>query len=285
MTRARYAEWSNPYDDIIRRLKADLYEARSAIVHLMPENTRKLLTSYFSCESRQQTYAWEQSVADEIIESAEVLPRTQGFYLSERAYCPLCGSGSTSPYESGFTIPEGLRRHLVGWGNTQQCDVMKAAFCLARECWDDRFRAAEQAEEVAKRERLEARKRSETLYRVMPDDDPRLVDEGIGYGTGARDQTLMDWAECRVAGLGFQTTSEGSVKSYVSERGDFVVYADPRLSGQIVFRVYKKPLPKKGRVPRARSARMSVFHLMDGWKHDLRGKYETRLGAAMATLS
>jgi hypothetical protein len=223
----RYTDWSNPYDDIIRRLKADLYEARTAIVRLMAEDTQRLLTSYFSCESRQQTDAWEQSVADEIIESAEVLPRTQGSYLSDRAYCPLCGGGSTSPYGSGFTVPEGLRRHLVGWGNTQQCDVMKAALCLARECWDDKFRAAEQAEEVAKRERLEARKRTETLYRTMPDDDPRLVDENISYGTGARDQAQLDWAEGRLRELGFQTTSEANVRSYISERGDFVVYADP----------------------------------------------------------
>src|SRR5262245_27678032 len=99
-----YTRWENPYDDTIRRLKADLHEARRAILHLMPEGMQQLLTSYYSCESRQQTYEWEQSVPKRIIEAAVVLSREQGSYFTHRAYCPLCGSGSTSPYESGFTI-------------------------------------------------------------------------------------------------------------------------------------------------------------------------------------
>jgi hypothetical protein len=85
--------------------------------------------------------------------------------------------------------------------------------------------------------------------------------------------------------LGFQTVSETNVKSYIVELGDFVVYADPRMGGQIVFRVYKRPLPKKRRIPRGRSARRREFHLLDSWKRDIQGKYETRLGAAMAELS
>jgi hypothetical protein len=268
-------EWGNPYKDAIRRLKAELDEARSTILALMPEETQRLLESYPSCESRQQTYSWQKSVAETIIESA-MLPREQGSYFSDRAYCPLCGCG-------GFTIPEGLRRHLEGWGNMHKCDVMKAALGLAREYWHKQFHAAEQAEEVAKRECLEERKRTETLYRTMPDKDPQLLDEG--YGTRAREQAQLVWAESRLAELGFQTTSEGNVKSYLSERIDFVIYADPRASGQITFRLYKKPLPKKGRTARLRSARISTFYLLDSWKNDIRGKYETRLSSAMATLS
>jgi hypothetical protein len=144
----RYPEWNNPAEDAIRRLKSDLYEARTTIIELMPEDIQRLLTSYYSCESRQQTYGWAESVADEIVESAEVLPRQQGFYFSDRAYCPLCGHGSESPYESGFAVPEGLRRHLVGWGNTRQCRVMEAALYLAGDYWHDKFHAAEQAEEA-----------------------------------------------------------------------------------------------------------------------------------------
>jgi hypothetical protein len=232
------------------------------VIYLMPENAQRLLGSYYSCESREQAHQWMYSVADEIIGSVEVLPREHSFYSSDRAYCPLCGSGSTSPYASGFTVPDGLRRHLIGWGNNQQCGVMRVALGLAHDHWDERFSAAEQAEQVEKRKRLESRKRTETLYRTAPDDEPRLLDELIGFGTLARDQGQLAFAENRLAELGFQSTMEANIKSYTNERGDFVVYADPRTNGQITFKVYKKPLPKRRRGPRVRSARSSVFQLL-----------------------
>jgi hypothetical protein len=254
----------------------------------MPEDIQRILMSYLSCESSHEARFWDSSVADVIIDAAKILPPEQGFYFSERAYCPLCGQGSSSPYESGFSVPEGLRRHLVGWGNTYQCKVMKTALGLARDYWDERFREADQAEEVAKRKRLEERKRTETLYRTAPDGDPQLIDEWIWFGTKARDHGQLAWAEARLNELGFATLSEGNVTSYLSERGDFVIYADPRGNGRIIFNVYKKPnksLSQKGRKPRVRIAPRNTFYLQDNWRNDIFSKYETRLNGAMEALS
>jgi len=39
--------WISPHEDVIRRLKDELYEARSAIIRLMPEATQNLLRDLF----------------------------------------------------------------------------------------------------------------------------------------------------------------------------------------------------------------------------------------------
>jgi hypothetical protein len=127
--------YTHPPDDRTRRLEDELDQTCRTVLHLMPENVRELLESYSACESRDETHRWDDTVAEQITAFAKVLPR-QGPYSSDRAYCPLCGEGSQSPYESGFTLPEGLRRHLVGYGNTHLCRVMRAALCLARQHWN-----------------------------------------------------------------------------------------------------------------------------------------------------
>ena len=41
------------------------------------------------------------------------------------AACPLCGSTPQSYYSNqGYTHPEGLKRHLEGYGNMMQCLIM-----------------------------------------------------------------------------------------------------------------------------------------------------------------
>jgi hypothetical protein len=158
---------------------------------------------------------------------------------------------------------------------------MEAATNLARDYWHDKFHAAEEAAEAEKQARTAQRKRSEMLFQARPDRDPQLIDEEIGYGATPRNDSELAWAEQRLVDLGFQITSEANVKSYVSEHEDFVVYADPRTKGEITFTVYKKPLPKRGRVPRIRKNFLNYFRLMDSWKNDIREKYEARLAKAI----
>ncbi|KYF63874.1 hypothetical protein BE15_12430 [Sorangium cellulosum] len=103
-----------------------------------------------------------------------------------------------------------------------------------------------------------------------------LIDESVGYGRAARDPTQLMWAEQRLSALGFQVVAEGRIKSYTQSDKGFVVYADPRAEGEISFRVYWMPQPKKfGR-------RYAQFSLKDAWKHDLVTKYKTRLVAALS---
>jgi hypothetical protein len=146
---------------------------------------------------------------------------------------------------------------------------------LARDYWHEKFNEAEETEERLKRERLEERRKIETLYRTAPD-EIRLIDESVGYGESPRDDAGMAWAEERLAGLGFEAKTEGNVKSYTDERKDLVVFADPRRPGEISFSVYRKSLTK-GKTPRVKYKYVTSFGLSDKWKHDLRGKYESRL--------
>ena len=46
-------------------------------------------------------------------------PDTTNYRLE--AVCPLCGAVPETVYARGFAYPEGLKRHLEGYGNMRQC--------------------------------------------------------------------------------------------------------------------------------------------------------------------
>jgi hypothetical protein len=276
MRRSNYSEFINPYEETITRLRDELFQARWVILELMPEGAQKILHSFLDCESRQERANWKDIAADGIIALAKPIQSQGPFQLVDRAYCPLCGGGSSSPYESGFTLDEGLRRHLLGWGNAHRCQIMEAAVLLARDYWHDKFHAADEAEDEQKRAQIAQRKKTETLYRIAPDREPELFDERA-YGGVPRDEDSLAWAEGRLIDLSFQTALEGNVKSYTDEREAFTVYADPRMKGEIKFTVYRKSPTKGKTAPRVRTKYLHSFSLKDNWKNDIRGKYESRI--------
>ena len=234
---------------------------------MMPFEAQLILTSYDSCKTRIETHQWPYVVASKLSELAAILPPTI-FDSSDRAYCPLCADGSSWAYQEGFRLPEGLRRHLVGWGDLQACPVFAIARRLAKEDWDERFH---EGEERAKAKILK-RKKYETLYKVGPSHEPELLDEGSSLLTKARTLVELARAEARLTNLGFRTTTVARVTSYIDERKQFVVYADPRRYGRISFWVYGKPIPNQGH-----HVLITTFNLRDNWKNDICGKYEARL--------
>ncbi len=281
MSKTRYFEADSQCEEITRRLEEDLYLARRTIIQLMPDNVQEIMNAYYSCRSRQELYRWEYDAVEEIIKLANILSAEEGSRFSDRAYCPLCGEGTSSAYERGFSVPEGLRRHLVGQGNIQQCGVMQAAVRLARDYWQSQYADAERVEEAEKREKLAQRKKSEVLYRTAPDLEPELIDERFSSGGNSRSTKELDWVEERLASLGFQITCDASVESYTNEHGDFVVYADPRQRGRVDFNVFPKDY-KRSR-DRLRLGWAS-FYMLDGWKKELREKYEVRVENAISQL-
>lgn len=265
----------NPSEAVIDRLQQELYFARSAVLELIPEEARRILTGYYSCESTAEGHAWGRQVVEEVLALAKPL-ESPSPYDSPRAFCPLCTSGTSLPYESGFTLPVGLRRHLTGWGSVRQCSVMQAAMGLARECWRSRFAARDEAEAAQKDAVKVQRKATETLYRLGPRDDPELLDERPRFFATPRDEVELAWAEERLEKLGFEFRIEGRVRSYTKQVGEYCVYADPRARGAIDFRVYK------GTAGNARRrAYYRVFKIQDAWKHDLPAKFEARLAEAL----
>lgn len=198
------------------------------------------MNAYYACRSRQKLYSWEHDAVEEIIKLANILSTEERSFFSDRAYCPLCGEGSSSPYERGFSVPEGLRRHLTGRGNIQKCSVTQVAMSLAHDYWQREYADAEKAEEAEKREKLAQRKKSEVLYRTAPDLEPELIDKRLSFGGTPRSKEEFYWVEERLTNLGFQITCDANAKSYTNEHGDFVVYADPRQKGKVDLSVFRK---------------------------------------------
>ena len=268
----------------IQRLQMDLDRARRAIIHLMPESLQEILFSYRQCTSRGEVYQWREKVSDQIVECAKPFPRRSA-YDNERANCPLCGGSPQNFYEfqQGFTLPIGLHRHLVGWGNTHQCDVTLAAFELASDWAERKFRETELQQEAEARAKIAARKATETLYQTGPNLEPELLGEQYQWRP-VRNQESLAWAEERLEELGFKKTLQGSVKCYTQEHARAIVYADPREEGRIEFLVYQfPPPPRKSRRQPDFQTRPS-FILMDNWKRDLQKKYSDRLAQALQTL-
>lgn len=278
--RRMYSHAPTPAEAMVTKLEEELYSARRTIIDLMPNKVGQILSSYYSCETSQATRTWMDAVIDALIEFAEPLPNAAPGYLSTRAYCPLCHRGSSSPYTDGFTLSEGLRRHLSGRGHVQQCDVMTATMALARESWRSRFQASDAAEAKQAFAQKEQRGRTEILYRLGPNEEPQLVDEYV-WGSRCRDPAELEWAEQRLSTLGFTANDENKIKSYTQPNTDFVVYADPRSKGEISFRVYLLSPPKSKRFGR----KYSIFKMPDTWKHNLTTKFKTGLSSAINELS
>jgi hypothetical protein len=256
--------------EVIRKLKEELYLARSTVVELMPEKYQRILRSYYDYKSSRETSGWDDDAAESIIELAELLPQEIAGPYGSRAMCPLCGEGTTHPYETGFSVPEGLRRHLTGYGNTQRCRVMAAALGMARQHWHREFDAIDREERQREEAKLAEKRRTEMLYRTGPFGEPELIDSGWMFGPPRTAEGLA-WAEERARSLGFSVELVGNVKSIVRDHGSCIVFADIRSTGSIEFKAFQLPLKRKRVGPF-----YERFTLPDGWKKNIREKYEDR---------
>ncbi|MFP2770811.1 hypothetical protein [Oceanisphaera sp. KMM 10153] len=273
-------QWGTP-EEQIKKLEQELWSARYAILGLAPAAYQEILRSYYRCNDRSESYHWLDSVAEKIIETVEPLPNDKGSFFGARAYCPLCGEGTSSTYERGYALPEGLRRHLTGWGRSQMCAVTEAAHQLALDHFHDEFSAEEETQRLEQQKRKNARLRNEVLLRTGPLSELELMDE-TGYFGEPRNKS--DWvkAESRLDELGFEMSEDERVRQYVLDAEAYGVYADPRSNKEIVFRVYRKPFPK--RVSRTGVRRYSQFVIRDSWKNDISGKFHVRLEKALTEL-
>ena len=265
----------DPRDEVIANLRNDLDIARQTIVSIVPAPFNGMLKSFYSAKTRQEgelrLFALEAEIADL---SKPILE------APDRAYCPLCGEGSNSPCAIGFSLPEGVRRHLSGWGNTMRCRVMAAASSLARSHFERTFKEAEAQEARSREASLAARMASETLYLVDPHEPVELWDSKSWWGKPRKqgDESVggFEWAEARLRGMAFQVNLQGRTKSYtkrhVNAAGAYLVYADPRQEGNISFLAFKETPGLK-----PSKARLCAFEIRDGWKNGLSEKLTARI--------
>lgn len=269
-------EYRDTRDEKLQALTNELWRARQAIIDLMPPAVAEVLSSYHCCTFEQKG-AWQTETVEKLIDAAETLPTSESPYFSERrARCPLCGSGSMSPYTEGFAVPEGLRRHLVGSGNAAQCEVMHAAAALARDYFREKFRAVEAAREAEKTAKKKLREATETLYRTGPSCLGKLVDDGIWFKE-PRTADGLAWAEKRLLDLGFELVIDGRVRAYTKGGENWLVYADPRAVGMITFRLYRPSKRKTAKGKASWGPTPREFTIHDQWKNDLTGKFASRL--------
>ena len=125
--------------DEVRRLRDDLFQARVTVLRVMPEPIRRVLETYIQCTSLEELIDWQRSTAEQIVKLAEARPAKEmgeRSNISDRAICPLCGEGTSwrgLPEVIGFTVPDGLIRHLRGAQRAMPCAVFAIACALARE--------------------------------------------------------------------------------------------------------------------------------------------------------
>jgi hypothetical protein len=263
-------------DERIRRLEEELYIARHDIVELMPCQMKDLLTSYYSCETSMEFWRWKHDIAERIASMTEPDPEAASFgYFGDRAYCPLCKSGSRGPYDRGFALPNGLTSHLLGQGNTHHCPVTHAAFENAHHSLRDKLAASAEAE----RRKEEERRRTERVFLIDPSSPPKLFDEHL-FGEKRRSPEELAAAEERLRGLDFRVEVDQNVVAYKFPYEHYLVLADPRKAGRIEFRVFNNEGTKR------RTARRSeTFYLLDTWSNNLAEKFKDRLSQACMLLA
>ncbi|MBU9545804.1 hypothetical protein LGM48_24225 [Burkholderia multivorans] len=116
-----------------RRLRDALFLTRESLIDLMdPQN---LLSGYLGVRDDVELETWRRAALTAVMETAQVRPGTEmGDPRWPRALCPLCRQGAQGARDvRGFAVPAGLRRHLFGELNSQQCPIFRAAEAIALE--------------------------------------------------------------------------------------------------------------------------------------------------------
>lgn len=123
----------SPLEQRIRELESDLAMARVTILELVEPDLHEALYPSSTLKTRDAIYAWYGVAIEKVLDLAKVVTIENAFGGSRYAACPLCRAEARNFYRlaSGFTYPEGLRRHLHGSHNSAQCAVTNAAKNLA----------------------------------------------------------------------------------------------------------------------------------------------------------
>jgi hypothetical protein len=239
----------------------------------------ELFRGYHGISSHKDFGAWQRTVLSRVIDIAEcrAMPgdlRTGS--LSARAACPLCRDtpDGWGYRPDGYALPEGLERHLTGWGNMRKCPVMDALNSLAIDATRESIKETDRSEAV----RYAARRRNETIYLIDPTLEPKLIDEGWHWVRPRNAEELLA-AEKRLRTLGFQREVDGNVVAYRLRRSPYAVLADPRTSGKLSFHVYDE----RHKIQKWGSG--ASFYMPDSWRHDLAGKFEVRFKEAIAKIA
>lgn len=239
---------------------------------------KALFDGFYSCQSRVEISDLLEKIAEELIAKADQNAYEEKLLGVHYAKCPLCRRGVGSPPFQAFVIPEGLRRHLLGHGNAHPCAVMETIRLWAREIANQKFSALEREQRELEQKEKDRRRQEEELYVISPFREAELIDERQCSGSETRSAEGLSWVESRLRLLGFnKKVVEGNAISWIDDREECVVYADPRYVGKIHFEVWTKPFPQKINSRSKSRYPLGRFFLLDSWVNGLMHKYEKRL--------
>jgi hypothetical protein len=241
-------------DDTIRRLEDELWHARNTIINLAPVQFHEILGGYDvvggarrTIETRQDLYQWRRDLRDAVIEAAERIeqpPRENSWMQEHRVACPLCRSRGSGAFGiDGWKVPGGLEMHLDGAGNAEHCSVTKTAYRLMLDQHREKFAAAE----LAEKQQLAERKKTEPVVLIDPDEAPELLFEPRYSFEKYRTPEQLAVIEDRLCEIGFEIERNGNVVTYRLMHGDkWMVLADPRLDDRIQFKLSSVPASTSG---------------------------------------
>lgn len=119
---------------------------------------------------------------------------------------------------------------------------------------------------------------TEETYILGPEQTGKLFDEDIAR---FRDQESLKWILDRLTDLGFHHVIDEKKHSFIMEYGGYILYADPRVHGNIEVFVYKKEadegIIKKKRDRNNTKYPIGTFKMQDSWKNDLKAKLICRI--------
>jgi len=135
--RSTFRTAEEPLARRIDKLELELYVARRTLINRLSLGIQELLVHIPRSLTFGEAYDWFEEAMLDVVDMAELIPeseRTDTTYNGDRARCPLCGDSANDYYNpnNGFAFPEGLRRHLMGANNTNQCEVSREILAHVR---------------------------------------------------------------------------------------------------------------------------------------------------------
>jgi hypothetical protein len=126
--------------ELVRQLQTDLEEANEALVSLGDrrlghddDDDSPLRTYIYGKGDHVTDYQTMMGIILARASEQSVEARPSASSLARRVPCPLCGHAPYQ-YEDGYTLPEGLLRHLRASNNQHPCSVMRAVEALRQWC-------------------------------------------------------------------------------------------------------------------------------------------------------
>jgi len=119
-----YAVSEKAMREKIDELRHDLERARDDMIDIMPEKISEQLKKYLLCNNHDDRLQWWYESLKVITDSTVPDPEFSNSWTGKRANCPLCHGGNNWHY-NGFSLPEGLRRHLEGNSGAHACHILK----------------------------------------------------------------------------------------------------------------------------------------------------------------